>query len=224
MSFLFRPTARILRDGTALSAPEAGLVRLDIACGLGEIGEATLTLWLRSRLADLAPGARLAIALGPAGDETAVFTGLVAHIARAPAVVTVLAREPTAALEAHFVSRAYLNQSAATVARDLAAPVENDTIEADLDLAQYGVENRRDAWWHLRDLARLAGCDLMASPAGKLIMRPAGRGATHALRHGADVLAFETAEQAAPPSLAYAAHGGASSAGPDRWQDRKSVV
>lgn len=217
MNFLFRPSARIERDGAALSAAEAGMVRAEIACGLGEIGEATLTIWPRSRLANLAPGARLAIALGPAGQEALVFTGQVAQVARTAAAVILWAREPTAALETRFASRAYLNQSAAAIARDLTATVETETIEADLALAQYAVENRRDAWWHLRDLAGLAGCDLTAAPDGKCILRPAGRGGTHTLRHGAEVLSFETGERLADPHMAVAAHGGASGAGPDRW-------
>src|SRR5205814_4534847 len=72
-------------------------------------------------------------------------------------------------------------------------------------------------WWHLRGLARLAGCDLSASPAGELLWRPRGRGEPRALRYGADLLAFSEGESTAVEAPAVAPHGSASAAGTDRW-------
>ena len=127
------------------------------------------------------------------------------------------ALEPTAALHRKFISRTFLNQTVAAIVRDLADPVSVAAAESDLELGQYGVENRRSVWWHLRDLARLAGCDLCATAAGELLWRPRGRGETRALRYGADMLAFSEGEGVAADAQAIAPHGSASAAGTDRW-------
>jgi hypothetical protein len=217
VSYMFRPGAVFTLDGQAFSAAEAALVSLDLQTGLSELGEARLELWPRSKLAGAAPGARLEIALGTAGQEVAVFTGMVEHVSRRPATLLIEALEPTAALHRTFISRAFLNQTVAAIVRDLANTVSLATVDSDLELGQYGVENRRSVWWHLRDLGQIAGCDLSATPAGELLWRPRGRGGTHALRHGADVLGFAEGDAATGPAPGVAAHGSASTAGTDKW-------
>jgi len=217
MSYMFRPGAVFTLDGQAFTAAEAALVALDLQTGLSELGEARLELWPRSKLASAAPGAKLEISLGAAGQEIAVFTGAVEHVARRPATLLIEALEPTAALHRRFISRAFLNQTVAAIVRDLADPVSVATVESDLELGQYGVENRRSVWWHLRDLGQISGCDLSATPAGELSWRPRGHGDTHVLRHGADLLSFEQGEAAPGDAPAVAAHGSASTAGTDKW-------
>lgn len=217
MSYMFRPNAVITLDGKAFSAAEAALVALDLQAGLGELGEAQLAFWPRSKLSGATAGTKLEIALGTAGDETAVFTGTVEVVARTPATLLIEALEPTAALHRRFISRTFLNQTVAAIVRGLADPVSVAAAESDLELGQYGVENRRSVWWHLRDLARLAGCDLSVNPAGELLWRPRGRGEMRALRYGADMLAFIEGDAATIDAAAVAPHGSASTAGTDRW-------
>ncbi len=217
MSYMFRPNAVITLDGRRFTAAEAALAGLDLQLGLGEFGEARLLLWPRSKLAGATIGAKLELALGAQGQEEAVFTGAVETVTHGPAALLIEALEPTAALHRKFISRTFLNQTVAAIVRDLADPVSVAAAESDLELGQYGVENRRSVWWHLRDLARLAGCDLGATAAGELLWRPRGRGDTRALRYGADMLAFSEGEGVAADAPAIAPHGSASAAGTDRW-------
>jgi hypothetical protein len=217
VTYTFRPGAVVTLDGRDFSAAEAGLAELDVTAALGGVGEARLVLWPRSRLKDAAPGASLALRLGAAGEEAPVFTGTVDRVTRRADAVVIEALEPAAELGRRFLSRAYLNQAIAAIVRDLADPVTVAEAEADLELGQYGVENRRSVWWHLRDLALLAGCDLLADAEGGLLFRPRGRGATHAFRYGADLLGFHEGDAVAAPAPAQAAHGSASSAGTDKW-------
>ncbi|GGJ02355.1 hypothetical protein [Neoroseomonas lacus] len=217
MTYTFRPNAVLTLDGRSFTAAEAGLVELEMETALGELGELRLLLWPGSKLADATPGARLELALGATDSEAAVFTGVVEHVARTATTVMVDALEPTVALHRAFLSRAYLNQTVAAIVRDLAGPVSVAEADSDLELGQYGVENRRSVWWHLRDLAMLAGCDLAAAVDGGLVFRPRGRGDAHGFRYGADLLGFTDGQSVEATAPAQAAHGSASSAGTDRW-------
>ena len=217
MSYIFRPDAVITLDGRPFSAAEAALIGLDLQLGLGDLGEARLLFWPRSKLASAVTGAKLELALGTQDEKATVFTGAVEQVAHGPASLTIEALEPTAALHRKFISRTFLNQTVEAIVRDLADPVTVAAADSGLELGQYGVENRRSVWWHLRDLARLAGCDLCATAAGELLLRPRGRGEPRTLRYGADMLAFSEGERVAPEAQAIAPHGSASTAGTDRW-------
>jgi hypothetical protein len=218
MSYTFRPGAVVTLDGQAFTAAEAALVELEVQAALGELGEARLVLWPRTRLSVAAGGAKLDVALGASGSEAIVFSGTVERVTRTAVAFVIEALDAAAMLRRRFVSRAYLNQTVAAIVRDLADPVAVAEAESDLDLAQYGVENRRSVWWHLRGLAGLAGCDLATGADGRLLFRPRGRGETHRLRYGADLLHFARDEAAAnTPAPAIVAHGSASRAGADRW-------
>src|SRR5206468_3479625 len=108
-----------------------------------------------------------------------------------------------------FVSKTFLNQTVSAIVRQLADPVSISSVESDLELGQYGVENRRSIWWHLRDLAELSGCDLTATPQGELLWRPRGHGENRTLRRGADIIDFAHGEGNGRDGTAVAAHGSA---------------
>ena len=217
MSYMFRPNAVITLDGRDVHRRGGGARRSRPAARARRIrrGAAAAVAALQAGSATI--GAKLELALGAQGQEATVFTGAVETVTHGPASLLIEALEPTAALHRKFISRTFLNQTVAAIVRDLADPVSVAAAESDLELGQYGVENRRSVWWHLRDLARLAGCDLGATAAGELLWRPRGRGDTRALRYGADMLAFSEGEGVAADAPAIAPHGSASAAGTDRW-------
>ena len=216
---LSRPNARITVDGQALAADEAGLLRLQVALA-GDAGHdsAQLQLWPGSKLADAAPGAQLQLALGERGGETDVFSGALQARSQQPQQVVLDALAATVALSRSSKSEAFRNQSVADIVRSLAGEVSIDQALATLKLPAWHVDNRRPIWRHLQDLARLVDADLCSAADGSLRFVPAGApGAPTLLRHGADLLDWQSSQLAEPTATAVAAVGAGSEQGESRW-------
>jgi hypothetical protein len=216
---LSRPRARLTVDGQTLTSAQAGLVRLTVGLSLsGSHDSAEVTVWPSSRLAATAAGAAMSIALGDEGKERDVWTGEVTAVAAGPDAVVLDGLAATAALSRRRTSQSYLDRSVADIVNDLAGGAAIDEVAGDTALPAFAVDDRRPVWEHLKDLARLAGADLGASPAGALRFVPAKAGAADwRLRFGADVLSW-SGGPARPPELpAIAAYGAASEAGAEQW-------
>ena len=214
---LSRPSAVLTLDGRDLTAAAARLVWLRLSLGLGLHDAAELAAGPESPLAGASPGSRLAVALGEEGEEETVWTGEVTEVAVTTRGARLAGLAATVALSRAWRSQTYLRQSAADIVRDLAASATLDRVQAPLRLEAYSVDDRRPVWAHLLDLARLAGCDVSASPEGGLRMVPPRRGAALALLYGADLLAWSVAAAAAPEAAATSALGAASEQGARRW-------
>ena len=214
----FRPSAKISLDGREFTAPEAGLVwlRVDLAPGCHDA--VSLSLWPGSSLASAAPGATLAIALGELDSEEDVLTGEVTAVRSTASGVTIEGLGATIELSRTYKTDSFVRQKVSDIANELAGSVTIDTIDSDLELAIYSVEDRRSAWSYLCDLAALAGADVGASPSGALRFVPAASaGASHTFRYGADLLAWNLASKTAPEAPSVAAHGAGSEAGAEKW-------
>jgi hypothetical protein len=216
---LARPNALITLSGQNYSAAEAALVRMRVALSVrGAHDCVALTLWPSSKLASAQTGAKISIALGPSGSEADVWSGEVNAVAASPDALTITGLAATAALSRTRISQTYLDQSVADIVRALAASVDIDEVEGDLNLAAYTVDDRRAVWSHLLDLAAMAGAEVGANSSGALRFVPVRTGSANlTLRHGADVIAWRLAAQVAPDAPAVAAYGAASEAGADQW-------
>lgn len=213
-----RPSAVLTLDGRSFTAAEAALVHLRLELARGCHDAAELVLWPGSRCAGAAPGAQLTLALGEAGSEEDVLAGEVTAAAARTDHVAIEALSPTAVLARSYRSQSYVRQTVADIVRDLAGSVTVDEIESDLELAAYGVDDRRPVWSHLRDLAVLAGADLGSSASGGLRFVPVRSGtAAHTFRHGAELLAWTLRQNPARVAPVVAAHGAGSEAGSERW-------
>jgi hypothetical protein len=221
---LMRPAARLTVDGQALSAPEAALAGLRLALELGGAHDAlSAALGPLSPLGDTAAGAAVELALGYGDSTEAVFTGTVAAVDHVPGGLVLQALSTTASLSRARVAQSYLDQTVADIVQDLIGQAEVDAgqIEAPLKLSAYHVDERRPIWAYLRDLARLASCDLSCDPSGALSFRPPRGGPTadHTLRYGADLLSWSAgARDAGPPVPDVVPYGAASEEGADKWQ------
>ncbi len=216
---LFRPNARLTVDGQAMSADAAGLAWLRVQLSFdGTHDRAMLGLWPASALADAAPGAHIAIALGQGGAEEPVFGGLLVSRTRQPGAVVLEALAATVALSRSKRSQAFRNQSVADIVRDLAGAASVDELQGSLKLPAYHVDNRRPVWRHLQDLARLVGADLGSAADGGLRFVPAaGPGQVLRLAHAADLLDWHLAQGEAAEPAEVAAVGAASESGDARW-------
>jgi phage protein D len=215
---LSRPSAVVTLDGRGLTPGEARLAWVRLSLGLGAAHDAAeLAAGPGSPLAAASPGSRLKVALGEAGDEETVWTGEVSEVAVTSSGLRLEGLAATVALSRARRSQTYLRQSAADIVRDLAASATLDRIQAPLRFEAYSVDDRRPVWSHVLDLARLAGCDVSASPEGGLRMAPPRHGGAVTLRWGADLLAWRVAAATAPAAASTAALGAASEQGAKRW-------
>ena len=216
---LFRPNARLIVDGQALSADEAGLAWLRVQLSFDDTHDrAMLGLWPASHLADATPGARIDISLGQRDEEEPVFGGQISARTRQPGAVVLEALAATVALSRSNRSQAFRNQSVADIVRDLAGSASVDEVQGTLKLPAYHVDNRRPVWRHLQDLARLVGADLGSAADGGLRFVPAaGPGQVLQLHHGADLLDWRLAQGESAEPADVAAVGAASESGDARW-------
>jgi hypothetical protein len=219
---LRRPAARITVDRQGLSLAEAAVAALSVDLGFGPAHDrALLALWSGSRIAGVAPGDEVALALGYGDELVDVLTGAVEAVDATAAGVLVEVISKTIALSRARVAQAYVQQSVADIVRDLVAKAGGEAAELDADakLGAYHVDERRPVWSHLVDLARLASRELAGDADGKVSIRQARRGlADKRLRRGAELVAWQLGRRAAPPDpVPVLPYGAASEVGADAW-------
>ena len=226
-------------DGRVLTGPEAAMIAVQVCIGAGTaVDAAEVVLGRQSPVAGSAPGTAVEIALGFDGATDTVLTGEVAQVAQRPwgLVLEVLALP--ARLQRLRLGRSYLDLAPADIIADLAAEAEVETgqLVGTATLAAYHVEERRNAWRHVQDLARLAGGEISSTPDGKLTMSAVGSGgglggalgaaasAAGSLiglggdwRFGAELLDATIASTRPDTAPAVVAYGAASPAGADKW-------
>ena len=216
---LTRPNAAITLDGQSYSSAEAALSRLSARLSVrGSHDSVELKVWRNSKLTGATVGSKLCFAIGDSGTETDVWSGEVTSIESGAESVTLTGLAATIMLSRTRVVQTYVDQSVADVVRDLASAVELDQVEGDLNLPAYTVDDRRPVWSHLFDLAALSGSEVGASASGALRFVAVRTGTADVkLRHGADVIGWQSASSAKPDPASVAAYGAASEAGADQW-------
>jgi hypothetical protein len=216
---LSRPAARIEVDGQSWTTAEGAVVRVRVVATTGAAHDrAEIVCWPDSDLASTAPGAAMTVSIGEPDDETAVWTGELVGRSDGPDGVTLEGLASTIQLSRTRVSRSFQEQTVADIVRDLAADIDIDQVEADLQLNAYHVDDRRTVWDHIVELAELAGGELGWAAEGGLRLVPPRTGTPDVtLRHGADLLAWRVGPAAERPPAAVAAHGAGSEAGTWHW-------
>ncbi|CAN5192499.1 hypothetical protein BH18ACT4_BH18ACT4_09470 [soil metagenome] len=205
------PATVVTLDGQELSGPELALAAAQIDIGFGpSLDRARLALGWLSPAADVEPGAEMTVAVGYQDETETVLTGQVDAVSHRPwgFVVDVLAT--SAKLTRLRTGQAFIDSSVADIVESLAdeAGAAVGELEAPMVLAAYHVDERRNAWRHVLDLAWLAGVDVSTEPDGGLTLKPApdpgaaagGLGAAVAsavipgagggLRYGAELVAW----------------------------------
>jgi hypothetical protein len=216
---LSRPSARVTLSGQEYSAAEAALVRVRVCLGLsGGHDAAELTLWPATRLKDAAAGDTLAISLGEADSEEAVWSGEVSEVLAGADALVLEGLASTVALSRARRSQTYVSQSVGDIVRDLASDVDVDEVQGDLQLDAYSLDDRRTLWSHVLDLAALTGADVGSSAEGGLRFAPFQAGAAEVtLRYGAEVISWRAGPTPAPTAPTVIASGAASDAGAEKW-------
>lgn len=220
---LVRPDANVVIDGRTLTAAEGAISEISVELGVdGAFDRVSLTLSSLSPVTDSIFGAALQVSMGNRGDLVDVFHGVVVEAQSTPSGLFVEALTDAVALGATRIGRAYIDQTAADIARDLISSggVTAGTVEAPLELAAYHVDERRSAWRHLRELSRLSGCALRSNADGAVDFSPIRSGrADHVLRRGAELVSWQIGDAGAIGEAPDVVPSGAQSeAGSSRWQ------
>jgi phage protein D len=233
---LARPDARVTLEGLTLNASEAGVASLRMDLGFNSHDRLRLTLWRDSKFASAAPGQALSVLLTtgqdgggplpvagglpdglPGGGEDVTWTGTVESVSTSAGSLQIDGLASTSVLSQTRRSTTWTDQSVADVVADLAGELDNE-IDADLQLSNFSIDNRRTVWAHLRELARLSGAELSCAPGGgvRFILATQETAATE-LRYGAELIFWQLTRRAASTAVGAAEHGAGSSAGGDKW-------
>src|SRR6185503_13100198 len=160
---LLRPSAVVTLDGKRLTSAEGAVMRTRVRLGMGPAHDAVeIFCWPSSKLKDAAVKGQLTVAIGPGGSETDVFTGEVTGVRLTPDGVALEGLASSIALSRTYTSQSFISLSIADIVQQLAsaAGVTVEDASGDTTLSSYAVDDRRSAWAHLNDLARLVGADI----------------------------------------------------------------
>ncbi len=244
---LVRPSAVVTLDGQRLTSAEGAVLRVRVRLGLGPAHDAVdIFCWPSSKLKSAAVGGQLSVSLGTVGGEKNVWTGEVTGVRLTPDAVALEGLAASIALSRTFTSQSFISVSVADIVQQMAsaAGVTVDSASGDTSLSSYAVDDRRSAWAHINDLARLIGADVTVTDAGALkFVAPAsspggaissigagvvssvasqlaaltGAGGASGLRHGANVIDWRAATVRPADALSVASYGSASESGSDKW-------
>jgi phage protein D len=119
------------------------------------------------------------------------------------------------------VNQSYEQSAAGDIVKDLAqrAGINTGSIEDGADYPFFAVDQRRNAWVHIAELARNNGFAAWFSPDGKLNFAPVEAGEpVQTFRYGEDILSLElTASVPAAGQVNMTGEGAAGSNGSDAW-------
>jgi len=141
----------------------------------------------------IAEGDEVSIQLGYEGSLQAVISGTVDHVEPGLAEIRVTGLDSIAALLGFRTDQLYESQSAGEIISDLAnkAGVSTGEIADGLNFAMYVVDQRKNAYEHMSELAEKCGFDVYMTPASKLAFKAYERAEPHVLEYGTEVIHAE---------------------------------
>lgn len=126
------------------------------------------------------------------------------------------------------INQVYEEQSAKEIVSDLAqkANVQTEDVSNGISFPMYVVDDTKNAYEHMKDLAEKCGCDVYVTEENKLIFKKYERKDPHTLKYGSNIIDLETYDW--KPSFGRAVvhgEGAASYKGADtaHWFTKKQV-
>jgi phage protein D len=115
----------------------------------------------------------VSIELGYGGQTVPVMKGTVQNIKPGFDILKIIAYTPVQKLLDLRLNQTYENQSAGDIVSDLAGQVNMDTqtVEKGIPFPFYVIDDRKNGWEHLYDIAQKCGFDLYLTPDSKLMFK-----------------------------------------------------
>jgi phage protein D len=138
-------------------------------------------------------GDPLEIEMGYEASLTSVFAGKVDSLKVGPSGTVIWGISNLSSMTATRINRVYEGQTAGDIAMDLAraAGMGIEVAEDGLNLLFYTVDDSKDTYTHLKDLARRCGFDLFQGRAGKLVFKGYASQSPKTFAYGRDILDIE---------------------------------
>ena len=137
------------------------------------------------------------IQLGYEGHLVDVFKGAVDNVEPGISGIRVTGLNFVSKLLEQRVNQVYENQTAGGIVSDLAnkAGVRTEEVSDGISFPMYVVDDSKNAYDHIRDLAEKCGFDVYITSENKLVFNKYERGEPHVLEYGKDIVQADLAEE-----------------------------
>lgn len=156
----------------------------------------TVSLNPCARASAIRIGDNVVMQLGYEGALSRVFTGLVDDVEHKISQVYVRGLCPNSLLTRLWINQAYEKQTAGAIVKDLAGRVgiPIGTAEDGLTFPMYYVDDSKDAYTHMKELALKCGFDLYLGAEGKLVFKKYSRQPAKQFKYGVNIIEAEMHE------------------------------
>src|SRR5512136_2765540 len=139
---------------------------------------------------DIKNGDAVTIELGYEGTLSKVLTGTVDSVERKISEVLVRGLSVVTLLTRTRVNQVFEKQSAGAIVKDLAkqAGLSVKKAEDGLTFPMYAIDDTKDVYIHMKDLAQKCGFDLFLNPEGWVMFRKYSRQPPKPLKYGRDII------------------------------------
>lgn len=158
----------------------------------------TFTLILKNSqvVKEVKKGDAVTIKLGYADSLALVMTGIVDTIEPHAAEVELKGYSMMYYLTRHRSNKVYEKQSAGDIVKDMVKSAGLDLKDADdgISFPMYTVDDNRNGYSHVHDLAKKCGFDLFVTADGKVVFKEYQRTTPKSFKYGRDILSYQLDE------------------------------
>jgi len=156
-------------------------------------GSCEILFNMNSKTFRIGEGDEILVQLGYGEELKDVFNGFVDDIGNEIARVRVLGLDSASKLLTTRVNQVYEGQTAGQIVSDLAGKASVPVEEAadGIRFPQYTVDDRKNVYEHMRDLADKCGFDLYMNTENKIVFKKYERKEPHILEYGKNIIHIE---------------------------------
>jgi len=194
---MLRPSYSVqIGSKTFSSGDEDSVLEIVTTKGMGLPVDSSEIRLASNEMHDFATGDEVKVSLGYDGSPKLVFTGFIDAIDHRIDHLRITALDPSAALLRLRLNRAYSNQTAGKIVRNLAEEggVKVKQASDGIHLPAYVIDDGASAYQHILRLATLCNFDTYADENGQLIFKAWAADRTHTLEYGKDIIALSASD------------------------------
>ena len=156
-------------------------------------GSCEILFNINNKTSKISEGVEILVQLGYSEELKDVFNGFVNNIENEIARVRVLGLDSASKLLTTRVNQVYEGQTAGQIVSDLAGKASVPVEEAadGIRFPQYTVDDGKNVYEHMRDLADKCGFDLYMKTENKIVFKKYERKEPHILEYGKNIIHIE---------------------------------
>jgi len=191
---MLRPSYKVEIGSETFESGTSSVISINASLSMETPADSCEILFgIDSRSSSIREGDEILIQLGYEDRLEDVFRGLVDDVERGISEIRVLGLNPTSRLLRTKVNRVYENQSAGEIVSDLAEEADLEVEEASngLRFPLYVVDDSKNVYKHIKDLAEKCGFDFYMTRENKLVFKKYEREEPHVLEYGKNIIEIE---------------------------------